>query len=119
MKDMLHLGKDTRFPSEYNEEGAKKMYFESDKEFTDFCVAPYAEIVRPENGSPYFEGRYSDEYLKCVKAGITFVVKDEDSQVYKHKCVSKRVPVRDEGVLLNRDTLVQLDVQNLEEYFDL
>lgn len=34
----------------------KTLFFESDDEFTDFCVAPYAETIHPDNGSPYFEG---------------------------------------------------------------
>ena len=94
------------------------IFFESDDEFTDFCVAPYAEILRSDNGSPNFEGRYSDEYLKCVEEGAKFVIKDENSKVYKRQCVCKRVQVRDGDAVLNRDVLIQLSVQNLEDYFD-
>lgn len=105
MTPKLHLGKNlwTKF-------------FESDDEFADFCVAPYAEIVHSDSG-PSVVGRYSDEYLKCIKEGIIFVIKDEDSQVYKRQVVSKRVPVRNEGQLLGREFTVQLPVKNLEPYF--
>lgn len=90
------------------------IYFESDDEFTDFCVGPYAVIKKLANGVICVSGTYSSLYLKALEEGKTFVIKDEDSVVFERGCVSKRVPVKDTG----RDTLVQLDVENLEEYFD-
>ena len=93
-----------------------KKFFESDDEFTNFCVAPYAEIIHSDS-SPAVVGRYSDEYLNCIEKGIKFVIKDEDSQVYKRQVVNKRVPVRNEGQLLGRECTVQLPVKNLEAYF--
>ena len=97
-----------------------KIYFDSDDEFTDFCVKPYATVAYLQNGSsPYIKGDYSDEYKRCLKQGNTFVIKDEDSIVYKRQCVSKRVPVKVEDFpSYRRDTLVQLSVQNIEMYFD-
>ena len=95
-----------------------KIYFESDAEFEDFCIAPYATIEQAASG-PYVEGDYSEMYKKCLAEGKTFVIKDEDSVVYKRKCVSKRVPVQMDGKLLERDTLVQLDVENLEDWFEI
>ena len=59
------------------------IYFESDDEFTDFCVAPYAVIKQSEKGGYYVAGEYSDEYLKCVEMGKNFVIKDEDSVVLR------------------------------------
>jgi hypothetical protein len=85
-----------------------KMYYGSNPK------APCAIIKQSENGRYYVEGEYSDEYLECIKQGKTFVIKDEDSLVFKRQCVSKRVPV--EGT--NRKTLVQLDIENLEEYWE-
>ena len=93
------------------------IYFESDDEFTDFCVAPYAQIITDE-GVPYIAGDYSDLYKQYLQEGKTFIIKDEDSVVFKRRCVSKRVPVMMNGSPLSRTTLVQLDVENLEEYFD-
>ena len=106
-------------PKEINSVNENVMHFATDKEFTDFCVAPYAEIVRSDKGMLFIEGRYSEEYLKCINAGKRFVIEDENSLVYKHKCVTKRVPVRSGNTILNRDTLVQLNVQNLKEYICL
>ena len=94
------------------------VFFESDEEFTDFCVAPYAEIKKSENGSAYIVGDYSDEYKKCIEEGKRFIIKDEESQVYKWQCVTKRVPVFDNGVRTTReDYPIQLSVENLEQYF--
>ena len=102
---------------ESKEEIPNVMYFESDEEFTDFCVAPFAVVKRSENGTLYYEGEYSDEYKKCIKEGKTFIIKDENSQVYKRQCVTKRVPVLNDGIRTCRDAPIQLDVQGLQPYF--
>lgn len=91
-----------------------KIFFDSDDEFTDFCVGPYAVIEQGKSGGYFVNGTYSSGYLKALEDGKVFVIKDEDSVVFKRGCVSKRIPVKDTG----RDTLVQLDIENLEEYFD-
>ena len=91
------------------------IYFDSDNEFADFCLARYGVVVYPENGSsPYWTGVYSDAYKNAISEGKKFVIKDEDSVVYKHECVTKRVPIQGIG----RDALVQMDIQNLEQYFE-
>jgi len=91
------------------------IYFECDKEFEDFCLAPYGVIVYPENGSsPYWTGVYSDLYKDAVKEGKKFIIKDEDSVVFKHKRVTKRVPIQG----TRREASVQMPVQNLEQYFE-
>ena len=94
------------------------MFFESDEEFTDFCVAPYAEIKKSENGNLYVAGDYSDEYKRCIEQGKRFMIKDEDSQVYKRQSVCKRVPIYNNGVRVttHEDDPVQLTVENLEEF---
>ena len=88
--------------------------FDSDKEIEDFCIASYAAVKRSANGTLFVEGQYSDMYKKYIEEGKTFIIKDEDSRVYKHQCVSKRVSVQGTG----RCATVQLPVQNLEEYFE-
>lgn len=99
------------------EEIGNIIFFDSDDEFTDFCVKPYATVVYPQNSSPYIEGDYSDEYKQCIEEGKRFIIKDEDSKVYRRNCVCKRVPIKIEDFpSYNRDTLVQLDVDNLEDY---
>ena len=89
-------------------------YFESDEEFIDFCLAPYAIVKRSADGTLSVEGQYSEMYKKYIEEGKTFIIKDEDSQVFKHQCVRKRVPVQGTG----RSATVQLPVQNLEQYFE-
>lgn len=93
------------------------MYFESDEEFTDFCVAPFAVVKRSENGTLYYEGGYSENYKKCIKEGKTFIIKDENSLVYKRQCVTKHVPVLYDGIPTRRDAPIQLEVQGLQPYF--
>lgn len=92
------------------------VYFNSDEEFTNFCVAPFAIIKRSEDGTPYYEGEYSEEYKKCIKEGKTFIIKDENSLVYKRQCVIKRVLVLHNGVPTQRDAPIQLEVQGLQQY---
>ena len=95
------------------------IFFESDDEFTDFCIAPYAVVKRLSDGTPFVEGQYSDMYKKYIEQGKTFIIKDENSRVYKRQCVTKRVPVKiDDLPSYDRLTVVQLPVQNLEEYFE-
>lgn len=97
----------------------KIFFFESDDEFTDFCIAPYAVVKRSSEGTLFVEGQYSDMYKKYIEQGKTFIIKDENSQVYKRQCVSKRVPVKiDDFPSYDRLTLVQLPVQNLKPYFE-
>ena len=94
--------------------------FDSDAEFEDWAVAPYATIKYIENSKiPYTSGDFSNAYKAAIKAGKRFVIKDEDSVVCKRGCVCKRVPMKIESFpLYKRDVLVQLRVDNLEPYFD-
>lgn len=97
------------------------IYFDSDAEFEDWAVAPYATIKYIENSNiPYTSGDFSNEYKAAIEEGKRFVINDEDSVVYERKCVCKRVPVKIEGFpTYNRDVLVQLRVDNLEPYFGI
>lgn len=93
------------------------IYFNSDDEFTDFCLAPYAVIEQTELGTLYYHGVYSDHYKRYVAEGKRFVIRNENSSVYRRQCVCKRVPVRLEGnPSFHREVLVQLPVQNLDPY---
>lgn len=94
------------------------IYFESDEEFTDFCLAPYAVLKETPNGILTYTGNYSETYLKCLKQGKVFIIKDEDSKVCERQCVNKRVPLKINGhPSYDRMVLVQLPVENLHEYF--
>jgi hypothetical protein len=51
------------------------VFFESDEEFTDFCVAPYARL-KDEDGVVYYKGEYSEMYKKYLQQGMIFMIKD-------------------------------------------
>ena len=97
------------------------IYFDSDAEFEDWAVAPYATIKYKKNRNiPYTSGDLSNEYKAAIEEGKRFVIKDEDSVVCKRGCVCKRVPLKIEASpTYNRDVLVQLSVDNLEPYFGI
>lgn len=96
------------------------VYFESDKEFEDFSIAPFTTIkIDEKSGIPYInDGDYSDLYKLYLADGKSFVIMDEDSVVYNDKCATKRVPVMYDGEPTGRDYPVQLPVKNLEPWFD-
>ena len=96
------------------------IYFDSDAEFEDWAVAPYATIKYTKNRNiPDTSGDLSNEYKAAIEEGKRFVIKDENSVVCKRGCVCKRVPLKiEEFTLYNSDVLVQLRVDNLEPYFD-
>ena len=95
----------------------KEIYFDSDAEFSEFCIASYATIAFDANDQPKLRCGYSDMYKKYVDQGMSFYIRDLDSQVCKRQCVSKRVPIKIEGQPhYNQSTLVSLKVQNLEDY---
>lgn len=89
------------------------IFFDSDDDFTDFCLAPYGVLIYDKEGSPStYSGVYSEEYKDCIAKGMKFVIRDPHSKVYKHHCVTKRVPIQ--GTKETR--LVQMNVQNVEIY---
>ena len=92
------------------------VYFESDVEFEDFSIAPYISIKQGATSVP--NGDYSDLYKQYLAEGKSFVIMDEDSIIYERQVVSKRVPVKMDGRLIERDYQVQLCVKNLEPWFD-
>ena len=102
-------------------EKTRIIYFDSDAEFEDWAVAPYATIKHIENSNiPYTSGDFSNEYKAAIEEGKRFVIKDEDSVVCERGCVCKRVPLKTEAFpTYNRDVLVQLSVDNLEPYFGI
>ena len=89
------------------------IYFESDEEFEDWAVAPYATIVETEYGKTW-QGDHSDAYKEAIQQGKYFVIKDENSKVYKHGSVCKRVYP---DFQTSRETiLVKLPVKNLVDW---
>ena len=97
------------------------IYFDSDAEFEDWAVAPYATIKYTKNRNiPDTSGDLSNEYKAAIEEGKRFVIKDEDSVVFKRGCVCKRVPLKIEASpTRKRYVPVQLSLDTLEPYFEI
>ena len=84
------------------------IFFDSESEFEDFCVAPYAIV---KQGTCF--GQYSLEYKECIKNGIKFAIKDRNCKAVKDNWVTKRVKVKIEDSSREVERAVQLKVQNV------
>lgn len=77
-----------------------------------------------EKGNLYYEGEFSEMYLKAIEDGKKFVIKDDESKVYKRSSVSARVFAKSEldgdVYISDRACLVQLDldIDNFIDYFE-
>ena len=86
----------------------KIIYFDNDQEFYDYAVIP--ELVPiPYTDKSGIERYYTDfnftpQYNNAVNNEMTFIIKDEDSQIYKHGGVSYRTIFK--------------DIPNLEPWFN-
>lgn len=90
------------------------IYFESDEEFEDWAVAPYATIVEDELGKTW-KGDHSAAYKEALQQGKYFYIKGglDESKVHKRRCVTKRVSP---DFQTPRETVpVQLPVENLAD----
>lgn len=71
---------------------SNRLYFDNDDDFYAFCVVPtivlkdYTDI----NGNicQYADFDFSPQYNNAVNQGKTFIIKDEDSSIYKRGAVS-------------------------------
>lgn len=84
------------------------IYFDSDNEFYDYCVVPElvpVQYIDSEGNEKYYSDfNFTSQYNNAVNNGMRFVIKNEDSQIYKHGCVSYRT--------------ISKDIQNLDPWFD-
>ena len=90
------------------------IYFESDEEFEDWAVAPYATIVELESGKTW-QGDHSDAYKEAILQGKYFYIKGglDESKVHRRRCVCKRVSP---DFQTTSETIpVQLPVENLAD----
>jgi hypothetical protein len=90
------------------------IYFESDEEFEDWAVVPYATIVETEYGREC-KGDHSDAYKEAIQQGKYFYIKGglDESKVHKRRCVTKRVSP---DFQTSRETVrVELPVENLAD----
>jgi len=86
----------------------KIIYFDNDQEFYDYAVIPELVPIHYTDKSGveryYTDFNFTPQYNNAVNNGMTFIIKDEDSQIYKHGGVSYRT--------------IYKDVPNLEPWFN-
>lgn len=93
----------------------KYLIFESDDEFADFCIYPYAVFKKDADGNiTGYHCKRTDEYLTAVKEEKIFVIKDKRSEVLHRKRVEKKVPITDPyNPHLHQTTLASFTVNNI------
>ena len=79
----------------------KVIIFNSDEEFENFAINPYAQIDSDNN--PY--GDYSNAYRQCIEQGIEFIIMggDSNSSINRRDVVSKRVLLPQEFRIAGRN----------------
>lgn len=92
---MLNISKDTVCEPQY-------MIFDCDDDFCRFCIDPNIVLANNDINMGY-DFNFTTSYLDAVNKGTKFIIRDENSQVYKHGEVSYRT--------------ITKPVQNLEQYF--
>lgn len=86
------------------------IYFDNDDEFYNYAIVP--ELIAKETdhinkyGYPiyYTDWNFSNGYNTAIDNGTSFIIKDENSQIYKHGAISYRT--------------ITKPVQNLQQYFE-
>jgi len=76
------------------------MFFDCDDDFCQFCIDP--DAVLTDNGRG-FTFNFTPWYQDAVNNGTIFIIRDENSQVFKHGAVSYRT--------------ITKPVQNLQQYY--
>ena len=79
------------------------IYFDTDDDFYNYAVKPNFVVNQNPTGGMFYDMDMTDEYKLAVENGKLFCIKDENSAIYKHGCVSCRT--------------LSKQVQNLEPYF--
>lgn len=65
-----------------------RIFFGSDDEFYNWAVTPTLQIKQSKSGHYYSDFDFSTKYKQAVEDGKLFVIEDEDSVIFKRKCVS-------------------------------
>lgn len=73
------------------EEKMKILLFETDDDFTSFCLKPDYVILSSEDGGVCSDIEFTDEYLKAVETGVKFCIKAETSTIRNRGVVQKGV----------------------------
>lgn len=78
----------------FNKIRSNTMYFNTDDDFYQFCIVPQLNTIEYTNNlgntAYYLDFDFSYEYNKAIENGTNFVIKDENSNIYKNGCVSYR-----------------------------
>ena len=84
------------------------IYFDSDNEFYEYSVVPElvpVQYIDSEGNEKYYSDfNFTPQYNAAINNNMRFVIKDEDSQIYKHGCVSYRT--------------ISKEISNLDPWFD-
>lgn len=67
---------------------SNKIYFDNDDAFYEFCVIPNIVLKTSDIGTMYSDFDFSPQYLDAINQGKIFIIKDENSNIYKHGAVS-------------------------------
>jgi hypothetical protein len=62
--------------------------FDNDEDFYNYCVDPRIVPMQSEKGYYYTTFNFTPQYIDDVENGIKFMIKDENSQIFKRGCVS-------------------------------
>ena len=67
------------------------MYFDTDDDFYNFCVVP---VINVDANTKTTSFDFSNKYKNALENNVYFIIKNEDSQIYKRKAVSYRTITR-------------------------
>lgn len=97
------------FETMFKELKSNIIYFNNDDDFYRFCVVPQLFPVEcvDDNGnvSYYTDFDFTYEYKKALEDNMFFMIKDENSNIFKNQCVSYRT--------------ITKPVSNLKQYFNI
>lgn len=85
------------------------IYFDNDDEFYEYAVVPEIVAYKTNHidkfGYPiyYYDWNFSDMYNDDIKNGMLYMIKDENSQIFKHGAVTY--------------STITKSVPNLQQYF--
>jgi len=88
-----------KFLNLYMDDKEKIMYFKNDDEFYEFCVMPkiiFRTEINPTTNKEYYvaDWDFTQAYKNAIADGMYFMIKDENSSIFKHGAVTYRVATK-------------------------
>lgn len=68
--------------------GKNIMYFDTDDEFTDFCLNSNPTIIATDTGT-FYDYDFTPMYNDAIANGVQFMINDDKSKVKKRGCVCR------------------------------